>query len=158
MADPKELRELPFFSDLADEELETVASIVTDETFAIGETVFEEGQQGESLFIIKKGDVKACKMTPEGELLTLTHMEKGEIFGEMSFLDGSVRSATIVSTSDLNCFVMNKSDFDKFVDSHPKIVFKLLKNMIYSIHPIVRRMNTRYMDMINYMWGRKRGG
>lgn len=158
MADPKELRELPFFSDLADDELEVVSTIVTEDTFEIGETVFEEGQQGESLFIIKRGDVKACKMTPEGELLTLTHMEKGEIFGEMSFLDGSVRSATIVSTSELKCFVMNKSDFDKFVDSHPKIVFKLLKNMIYSIHPIVRRMNTRYMDMINYMWGRKRGG
>ena len=158
MADPKELRELPFFSDLDDSELETVSSIVANETFDIGVTVFEEGQQGESLFIIKKGDVKACKTTPEGELLTLTHMEKGEIFGEMSFLDGSVRSATIVSTSELQCFTMNKSDFDKFVDSHPKIVFKLLKNMIYSIHPIVRRMNTRYMDMINYMWGRKRGG
>lgn len=158
MADPKELRELPFFLDLEDSELEVVSSIVSDQSFAIGATVFEEGQQGESLFIIKTGDVKACKTTPEGELLTLTHMEKGEIFGEMSFLDGSVRSATIVSTSELECFVMNKSDFDKFVDSDPKIVFKLLKNMIYSIHPIVRRMNTRYMDMINYMWGRKRGG
>lgn len=158
MADPKELRDLPFFLDLEDNELETVSAIVSEENFGIGDTVFEEGQQGESLFVIKKGDVKACKMTPEGELLTLTHMEKGEIFGEMSFLDGSVRSATIVSTSELECFVMNKSDFDTFVDSHPKIVFKLLKNMIYSIHPIVRRMNTRYMDMINYMWGRKRGG
>jgi len=157
MADPKELRELPFFMDLNDAELDAISGIVGECEFGIGDTVFEEGQQGDSLFIINKGDVKACKMTPEGELLTLTHMEKGEIFGEMSFLDGSVRSATIVSTSELQCFTIKKAHFDKFVDSDPKIVFKLLKNIIYSIHPIVRRMNTRYMDMINYMWGRKRG-
>ena len=156
MVDPKVLRDIQFFSDLSDEELGVVANITNSKGFKLGDTIFEESQDGESLYILKKGEVKACKKTPDGDLFTLTLMKDGEIFGEMSFLDGRPRSATIVAISDLETLVIEKKDFDGIVAANPKLIYKILRNIIFTVHSIVRGMNSRYIEMINYMWGRRR--
>jgi len=156
MVDPKLLRDILFFSDLSDGELDVVSRIVNKKNFKLGDTVFKESEDGASLYIIRKGEVKACKTSPDGELFTLTIMKDGEIFGEMSFLDGRPRSATIVAVSDLEAYIIEKSDFETLVDGNPRIIYKLLKNIVFTIHSIVRGMNARYVEMINYMWGRRR--
>ena len=156
MVDPKLLREISFFSDLSDNELTTVSGVTRKQNFKLGETIFKESEDGASLYIIKKGEVKACKIAPDGELFTLTIMKDGDIFGEMSFLDGRPRSATVVAVSDLETYVIEKNDFETLVDGNPRIIYKLLKNIVFTIHSIVRGMNSRYIEMVNYMWGRKR--
>ncbi|MDD5435119.1 MAG: cyclic nucleotide-binding domain-containing protein [Nitrospira sp.] len=156
MVDPKLLQGINFFSELNDEDLNVVANVLQEQDFPIGSTIFKEGADGSSLYIIKRGEVKACKSTPEGDLLTLTLHKDGEIFGTMSFLDGRPRSATIVAISDTKVYSLDKSDFETLIDNHPRLIYKLLKNIVFSIHSIVRGMNTRYLEMINYMWGRKR--
>lgn len=156
MVDTKLLRNFTFFSELNDTELETVAKIVNLKEYKISDTVFTDGEIGESVYLIRNGEVKACKKAPDGELFTLTLMKEGEIFGEMSFLDGRPRSATIIAISDLEVFVIERKDFESIVESNPWVIYKLLKNIVFSIHSIVRGMNTRYVEMVNYMWGRKR--
>jgi CRP-like cAMP-binding protein len=157
MVDPKTLRTIPFFLDLTDDEMQAVSKIINKKDFNAGETIFTETENGESLYIIRKGEVKACRQAPDGELFTLTTMKEGEIFGEMSFLDGRPRSATVVALTDIETYVIEKSDFETLVDEYPRVTYKLLKNIVFTIHSIVRGMNTRYMEMINYMWGRRRG-
>ena len=156
MIDPKTLREINFFADLSDGELKTVAEIITKKDFKTGDTVFKDSEEGKSLYIIKSGEVKACKTAPDGELFTLTMMKDGDIFGEMSFLDGRPRSATIIAISDLETYVLGKAEFDTLIDDHPRIIYKLMRNIVFTIHAIVRGMNTRYVEMMNYMFGRKR--
>ncbi|MBI5560825.1 MAG: cyclic nucleotide-binding domain-containing protein [Deltaproteobacteria bacterium] len=157
MVDPKTLVGIPFFADLNDRELEETAKILRKKEYKPGDVVFTETQDGESLYILRRGEVKACKTAPDGQLFTLTVMRDGDIFGEMSFLDGRPRSATVVAISDIEVFVVERSDFESLVEKNPWIIYKLMKNIIYTVHAIVRGMNTRYMDMLNYMWGRKRG-
>ncbi|MBI5453634.1 MAG: cyclic nucleotide-binding domain-containing protein [Deltaproteobacteria bacterium] len=156
MVDPKLLRELAFFSDLSDNELAIVAKIIKKKDFKLGDTIFKESEDGASIYVIKKGEVKACKIAPDGELFTLTIMKDGDIFGEMSFLDGRPRSATVVAVSDIETYMIEKAEFETLVDGNPRIIYKLLKNIVFTIHSIVRGMNSRYIEMINYMWGRRR--
>src|SRR5574337_574140 len=108
MVDPKLLREMTFFQDLSDNEIAIVAGVVNRKSFKLGDTIFKESEDGASLYIIKRGEVKACKIAPDGELFTLMIMKDGDIFGEMSFLDGRPRSATVVAVSDLDTFVIDK--------------------------------------------------
>ena len=156
MVDPKMLGNIPFFTEFSDKEREVVAKMLVKKEYKRGETVFSESEDGESLYVLKKGEVKACKVSPDGELFTLTLMKEGEIFGEMSFLDGRPRSATVVAVSDIEVLVLERKDFEKIVEAHPWVVYKLMRNVVFTVHSIVRGMNTRYMEMINYMWGRKR--
>ncbi len=156
MIDPSLLRDINFFSELNDQDLGIMANVLKEQDFSSGSTIFKEGADGASLYIIKRGEVKACKSMPEGDLMTLTLQKDGEIFGTMSFLDGRPRSATIVAITDTKTYVLDKVDFESLIDNHPRLIYKLLKNIVFSSHSIVRGMNTRYLEMINYMWGRKR--
>jgi CRP-like cAMP-binding protein len=156
MIDPRLLREQPFFADLTDDELTVISKITSRKDFKLGDTVFKESEDGQSVYVLKSGEVKACKVAPDGELFTLTIMKDGDIFGEMSFLDGRPRSATIVAMSDLVTYVIERSDFETIVDENPRIIYKIMRNIVFTIHSIVRGMNARYIEMINYMWGRKR--
>jgi CRP-like cAMP-binding protein len=157
MVDPKNLRAIPFFADLDDDELAIVAEILHRKEFKRGDTVCAESEKGSSLYVLKKGEVKACKVAPDGELFTLVVMKDGDIFGEMGFLDDRPHSATLVAISDIEVLMLNRNEFEGLVDTHPWITYKLMRNIVYTVHAIVRSMNTRYMDMLNYMWGRKRG-
>ncbi len=156
MIDPKVLREMPFFLDLTDDEVNAISKIAEKKTYKLGETIFRETEDGASLYVIRKGEVKACKATPDGELMTLMLMKDGDIFGEMSFLDERPRSATIVALSNVEAYSIDKHDFEGLVDDYPRLIYKMLKNIIFTIHNIVRGMNTRYIEMVNYMWGRRR--
>lgn len=157
MVDPKVLREINFFSDLSDDELKAISKVTRKNGYKVGETVFRENEEGQSLYIIKKGEVKVCKTAPDGELLTLTLLKDGDVFGEMSFLDGRPHSATVVAIVPTEVFVIEKGDFDKLINAEPMLVYKVMKNIIFTIHSIVRGMNARYMEMVSYMWGRRRG-
>lgn len=156
MIDLELLREQQFFNDLDNDEVKVIADITSKKNFEQGDTIFRDGEDGESIYIIKKGEVKACREAPDGELFTLTLLKDGEIFGEMSFLDGRPHSATMVALTAVETYVIHRDDFEKIVETHPRIVFKMMRNIIFTIHSIVRGMNSRYIEMVNYMWGRKR--
>ncbi|MCP3676346.1 MAG: cyclic nucleotide-binding domain-containing protein [Deltaproteobacteria bacterium] len=157
MTDPKILRGMSFFDDLNDNELAVISGSLKKQEFKTRDVVFKESEDGDSLYVIRKGEVKACKTAPDGERLTLVLMKDGDIFGEMSFLDGRARTATIVAMTDLETYVITKDDFEKLVDDNPRLIYKVLKSLVFHIHSIVRGMNTRYLEMVSYMWGRKRG-
>lgn len=157
MVDHKLLKEVSFFNDFTDGEISTIATIIKKQEFKTGDTIFKESEDGKTMYIIRRGEVKACKTAPDGELFTLTLMKDGDIFGEMSFLDGRPRSASIVAISEVDTYVIDKDDFETLVDGNPRLTYKLLRNIVFTIHSIVRGMNARYIEMINYMWGRKRG-
>ncbi|CAB1069022.1 hypothetical protein JY97_06245 [Alkalispirochaeta odontotermitis] len=156
MVDSKILREEPFFADLADTELEVIANIANQQHFKLGETIFKESEEGQSLYVIKSGEVKASVSAPNGESFTLTLLKDGDIFGQMSFIDARPRSATIMAVSDVDTIVMEKSDFEAIIDNNPRLIHKIMGKIVLNVHSIVHGMNARYLEMINYMWGRKR--
>jgi CRP-like cAMP-binding protein len=156
MIELQTLREQRFFDDLTDDELAIIGSITRKKAFALGETVFNASQEGRSLYLIRSGEVKVCMAAPDGELFTLSILKSGEIFGAMSFIDAMPRSATVMAISDVETLVLEGPDFEKIIDANPHIAQPLLRRIVHNGHAIVRAMNSRYIEMITYMWGRKR--
>ena len=156
MIDIKLLREQRFFADLTDDELGIIASFTDKKDFKLGETAFKTSEEGQSLYLIRSGEVKVCLEAPDGEIFTLTILKDGDIFGQMSFIDAAPRSATVIAISDVETFIIERSDFEKIIDDNPRIVHKVMRNIVHHAHSIVRGMNSRHIEMMNYMWGRKR--
>ena len=92
----------------------------------------------------------------DGELFTLTILKDGDIFGAMSFIDEKPRSATVIAISDVETYVIERPDAEKIAGDNPRILYKLMRNIIRTVHDVVYAMNARHIEMINYMWGRKR--
>lgn len=156
MVGKKLLRDNALFRDLTEDEFDLFSGILKRKVYQPEETIFEEGATDQILYIILKGEVRICKQGPRGDMQTITLLKDRDIYGEMSFLDGTPHSATVVTTRETEVFLLKMKDFEKLIDTHPRLVFKIMKNIFITVHGIVRGMNERYVTMLGYMFGRDR--
>ncbi len=90
----------PLFEMLSASELEFVADLSRPRRFAVGEIIFEEGELGDSLYVIVEGEVEVLRKNEDGQLKVLTTLKAPSFFGEMSLIDKEYRSATVRSKSE----------------------------------------------------------
>jgi NADH dehydrogenase len=88
---------------------------ITNEHFEAGETIFEEGDVGDRLYVIRKGEVEVLR---GGARLALLHA--GDYFGEMALLSSGPRNATVRSTQPTDILTVNKGDFSKLLAGFPE--------------------------------------
>ncbi len=120
------LKLIPLFSSLNDEELNVILRLSFRLKYPKKKIVFIENEEGDKLYIILKGSVKITKISESGEEIILAILHKGDFFGDMSLLDGKPRSATVISIEDSELLLINRYNFEKVLEKHPKIAFKLL--------------------------------
>jgi CRP-like cAMP-binding protein len=156
MVKVKDIEELSLFKGLSGDELKAIAEIVTSDIFPAGKPVFEEGEVTcPCIYIIQKGKVDVQKRNKDGDLLTLSVQREGSFFGELSFIDNKPHSATLTTAAEESVVLkIDRNDFEKFVQRFPNAGYKLLMNIVQDISQLVRRMNTQYVDMAGYVFGR----
>jgi len=86
--------------------------------FSPGEIICLEGDAGNSMFIIKSGQVEVYNTVDRREI-RLAKLGPGEIFGEMSLIDGRPRSATVRAITDVECVEITRAMFDKILAGSP---------------------------------------
>ena len=123
------LRQVSLFSDLSDEEIRELETVVQERSFRKNEVIFHVQDLGSALFVIKKGSVKVSMEDRHGKELILRILEEGEFFGEMSLLDGDYRSATVTALEPCQAMVLFRDEFLKFIPRHPKVVMKILTTL-----------------------------
>jgi CRP/FNR family transcriptional regulator, cyclic AMP receptor protein len=131
MADDKSfLRSVLLFKDLPDVELAKIVSFATEKKFPRHQIVCEEGEQGNSLFIIKQGLVKISKASSDGRIKTLAILKPGEFFGEMSLLSDEKRSATGETLNETRVLVLDKVNFHTLLNKNPHISIQIIRTLI----------------------------
>jgi len=114
------LRSIDLFQPLSDEELRSAAEAFRHLHYAAGERVIQEGEDGDSFFVIDRGEAQVQK-TIAGRERSLAHLAEGHFFGEMALLTGERRSATIVAVSDLDLFTLDRAGFHSILAANPTI-------------------------------------
>ena len=94
-----------------------------------GTILIEEGDRGESLYIILSGRLRAYSAAANGREITFGVYGPGEYLGEMS-LDGGVRSATVQTVEPSNCAMVTSETVRRFVADRPDFAFELLSKVI----------------------------
>ena len=94
--------------------------------FDAGSTLFEEGDDGEELYIVRSGKVAIKKKVPHGEV-TLAILEKGDFFGEMAMLEHIPRTAGAEMAEDGKLIVINAEVFGDMIKSNPEIAVRMLR-------------------------------
>jgi CRP-like cAMP-binding protein len=85
----------PFFGGLDERQLDGLIAMLAERRFAPGDTVFHEGEDGRSMFIVHAGNLLVCKAGASGRLVRMSRFGPGDFFGEMSLLALQPRSATV---------------------------------------------------------------
>jgi CRP/FNR family transcriptional regulator, cyclic AMP receptor protein len=121
------LRQNPIFRDLEPEALDQLCRYAKHTVLKRGATLFAKDDPGNSLYAVITGTVKLSVSSPDGRNAILNLVGPGELFGEMSVLDGQPRSADATANTNCEIFVIDRRDFLPFVRSQPTLAMKFIE-------------------------------
>ncbi|MBL8746040.1 MAG: DUF1003 domain-containing protein [Phycisphaerae bacterium] len=123
------LAQIPLFSRLDEQERRLLVAAMKQRRFLTNETVFWIGDRGDSLFLIISGRVSVSAPNEQGEHVPIATLGPGELFGEISLLDGGPRTATVRAAEPLHVYTLNQSDFQSFLVRNPHAALDILSVM-----------------------------
>lgn len=120
------LAEIPLFSLLDEAERTLLAERVDVTPLKAGQTLFRYGDPGDTMYVVKSGQVELSVKTKTGDKLVFEVSSAGDFFGEISLLDEGPRTATAVVLQDGEALAIDRGDLDELFRLKPQSVFDLL--------------------------------
>ena len=123
------LQKTELFADLPDTELKAICQIADEVAYPAGATLFEEGDEGDSLYLIVEGEVSIIKAGTE----VLVFDQKGYCLGEIALIDNKPRSATVKTVTSTQFLRITRHDFYNAMAREPRIgsgMFRVLNDKI----------------------------
>jgi CRP-like cAMP-binding protein len=133
----------PLFEMLSNQELEYVAELSRPRKFTAGQVVFEEGELGDSLYVIVSGEVEVLRRDEKGNPQLLTQLGPPEFFGEMSLIDKEYRSATVRARSDAELLQLTAENLTTFRKQHRDGFTFVVINIARVLSARLRESNAR---------------
>lgn len=126
------LSQTPLWGSLPAKMLAVLARDMKVRQLANGETLIRQGDEGRSLFIVADGRLEARLTVPEKppRVVTLGHIRRGEVAGEMAVLSEQPRMCTVVAVRESRVLELSRSDFLAVVAQHPEVLFALTDEII----------------------------
>ena len=126
-----QLSSLSVFQGFSDQDIEELEKKAATHRYIAGDIVFEEGDPGDSFYLIVSGSVKISRNIHsgpgDGEQLLLGVREPGEIFGEMSLLDWQPRSARASTDEETILLSFSRDQFAFLMRAYPSFFLSLLR-------------------------------
>ena len=132
------------FQGVAPEAREALASALQYTDYTRGETVFTEGEQGDTLFIVLTGKVKVGRRAADGRENMLSVMGPSDMFGELSLFDPGPRTATATVLTDARLATLSHAALRPWINDRPEIAEQLLRVLARRL----RRTNDALADLI----------
>src|SRR3989442_15812023 len=117
---------------LAPDTLRAIATTGVARNYPKNTILINEGDVGDSLFIVISGRVKVYSSNPAGREVGIAFHGPGEYVGEMS-LDGSPRSASVVTLEPTTCALVTRASFREFILAHPDFALHLIEKLIQRV-------------------------
>ncbi len=113
------------FTTLSPEEEAAILQQCRRITIRKDETLLRKGEETNALYIVKSGELRVMDELP-GEKVYLSSIGQNELFGEMSFLDESPRSASVQATRETELYRLTKEEFVRMLLEKPKLSARLV--------------------------------
>jgi CRP/FNR family transcriptional regulator, cyclic AMP receptor protein len=119
------LKQIPIFEEIRDNDdfLSELFGICRLKKYRAGETIIQENDLGDEMYVVYSGAVEIKKRTRAGDDYTVVVLraEYNVFFGELALIDDDKRSATVVATEDSEFLIITKADFTRLGDTYPSI-------------------------------------
>lgn len=133
----------PLFEMLSSTELAHLSELAEQRSYAVGEPVFEEGELGDSLYVIVRGEVEVVRRDSGGVSLPLTVLTAPDFFGEMSLIDKEYRSATVRARTEAVLLRLTTQHLATFRQTHRDGFTFVVINIARILSARVREANAR---------------
>lgn len=110
------LKQIPFFSQLSQEDLTAIGQTVQMQYFGPGQVIFEQGDYGEEMYIIKRGKVEVVR-----DYSIIAELSDHDFFGEMALVSEEPRNASVKAVTETEVLVLKKTDFRQLLETKSSI-------------------------------------
>ncbi len=149
MIDHQILAEIQFFELHDEEDRKALARLIDQIDFKAGSRLFETGDRGDELYIVRSGKVEIFIRNVAGEKIVLTEAGPGDLFGELSMLDQGPRTATAVALEDTELIVLNRDNLLLFFQKKPDAALDMIAAMGAMIRKADDILRTRVSRNVN---------
>ena len=143
------LTEVPLFKLLDENERADLARVLDLRSVTAGETIFNMGEPGDSMYIVLSGRVELLVKDTTGAKIVLAVCNVNEVFGELSLFDGGARTASAIALDDGDLLVLDRADLINFLRSHPDAALDFLAMMGQRIRLADEMLRSRASRNIN---------
>jgi CRP-like cAMP-binding protein len=120
------LSTVPLFRELDRAAVRGFAEYTRERKFSKGAMIVAEGDPGDSLFVVRSGEVKVVLAGEDGRDVILNVLNVGDHFGELALIDGRPRSAHVIATQASSLLMLSRADFRRQVEQSPQVAWGLM--------------------------------
>jgi CRP/FNR family cyclic AMP-dependent transcriptional regulator len=124
--DPSFLADIQMFELLNEGDRVALAAVVDELTVPAGHTLFQAGDPGDSLFIVRSGEIELFIKDTAGQKIVLTTSEAGDMFGELAMLDTGPRTATALALTESEVLILDRGDLVLLFQRQPEAALHML--------------------------------
>ncbi|MFO0662083.1 MAG: cyclic nucleotide-binding domain-containing protein [Polyangiaceae bacterium] len=139
----EQLANVTLFKGLTQDALELIAQVAVEETHGVGTKIFQHGDAGDKLYLILDGKVRISREVQGMGEEALAVLGKGAVFGEMSLLDESPRSADARVHERCRLLAIAKDSFDDLLFLHKDLAYEVLWNVVRMLTGRLRETNDK---------------
>jgi uncharacterized membrane protein len=143
------LEDVELFEHLNADDRTTLAGVIDLRTLAAGDTLFQVGEPGESLYVVRSGEVELFIRDTAGQRIPLAIVGSGEVFGELALLDRSPRTATAIAMSETTLLELDRDDLLLLFQRSPAAALRLLAAMGRMTRKADELLKTRVSRNVN---------
>jgi CRP-like cAMP-binding protein len=115
---------VPLFASISKKGIRSLVQAADEVDISAGKTLVHEGEWGRELYVVLRG---TAEVTKQGK--KLRELVPGDFFGEMAFLSGAARTATITARSDMRVMILGPRQLEVIVDQEPAMAKRMLETM-----------------------------
>lgn len=141
--------------ELAKDECQVLTTVMKVRALKDGEVLVKEGEADNTLFVLIAGKLDVYSNIDNKETKVYS-MKVGEVAGTRAFVDRATRKATLKASGDTIVYTLKPEEFEKLLDTQPRIVYKIMRGLFRLTHINLMRMNTETQALANYI--HKTGG
>jgi CRP/FNR family transcriptional regulator, cyclic AMP receptor protein len=148
-SDIEMLAGIELFEMLDEDDRMALASVIDDEKLNEGQLLFQTGEPGESLYIVRSGEIELFIKDTAGQKIVLNVVRSGEMFGELSLLDSGPRSATAIALMETELLVLDRDDLLLLFQKKPDAALHMLAAMSAMTRKADQLLRTRVSRNVN---------
>ena len=140
--------------ELNDAELEIFSELFEVKDFNPGDAIVQPGDSmKDNLYILAHGEI-SVKIQEKSEESTIHVLKPGDLAGIITFVGGAASdiSATLHAIGKTKVLSLPRVRFEKLINSHPMIIYKVMRGVVRNVHGIVRRVNTQSAELSKYIY------
>jgi CRP-like cAMP-binding protein len=133
------LRSLTLFVELSPVELAIVNGLLHEREYLEGEVIFDQGEEGQAIYIVLAGEVRIRRQEEAG-VLEIARLGVGTFFGELALLDNAPRMAQALAVTPCKLAVFFRDDFLGLLDTHGRVASKITRQLARHIGRRLREL------------------